>query len=168
LMVSRVCSRSHGQPPGARSRAMISTSFWNFSPAVDDKFQFSMASRSGQLRCPPKLAARWNKTKFQAFSRAAAVPFVCGMRPAGPGLRSRYARFEGLEVRQALRTLLFLFLQILGNPGEVVIKPRGVDFPRRPHSFTVSSFHFIVLFPSPLPAYISSAPRTHISRQPFV
>src|ERR1017187_850107 len=38
-MESKVCSRSHGQPPGARKRAMISTSFWNFSPALES---FSM------------------------------------------------------------------------------------------------------------------------------
>ncbi len=30
---SSVCSRSQGQPPGPRSRAMMSTSFWNASPA---------------------------------------------------------------------------------------------------------------------------------------
>src|SRR5438132_63431 len=32
-MVSNVCSRSHGQPSGARSLAMMDTNRWNFSPA---------------------------------------------------------------------------------------------------------------------------------------
>src|SRR5499433_3440915 len=35
-MVSKVCSRSQGQPPGARSRAMIETAFSNFSPVDTD------------------------------------------------------------------------------------------------------------------------------------
>src|SRR5258708_7863172 len=34
LMVSKFCSRSHGQPPGARSRAMISTSLAKPSAGV--------------------------------------------------------------------------------------------------------------------------------------
>src|SRR6185369_14554263 len=33
-MVSNVCSRSHGQPPVARRRAMISTSRSNLSPVL--------------------------------------------------------------------------------------------------------------------------------------
>src|SRR5205085_9972291 len=32
LIVSNVCSRSHGHPPGARNRAINPTSFSNFSP----------------------------------------------------------------------------------------------------------------------------------------
>src|SRR5262245_38764306 len=35
-MVSKVCSRSQGQPPGARSRAMMETAFSNFSPVDTD------------------------------------------------------------------------------------------------------------------------------------
>src|SRR5215469_1167146 len=31
-MVSKVCSRSQGQPSGARRRSISDTSFWNFSP----------------------------------------------------------------------------------------------------------------------------------------
>ena len=34
-MESKVCSRSHGHPPGARSRSMIATARSNRSPVVD-------------------------------------------------------------------------------------------------------------------------------------
>jgi len=37
-MVSKVCSRSQGQPPGARSRAMRDTNCSNFSPAFMETF----------------------------------------------------------------------------------------------------------------------------------
>ena len=40
-MVSKVCSRSQGQPSGARRRAMMETSFSNFSPAEESKRQVS-------------------------------------------------------------------------------------------------------------------------------
>jgi hypothetical protein len=33
-MVSKLCSRSQGQPPGARSRAMMATRRSNLSPVV--------------------------------------------------------------------------------------------------------------------------------------
>src|SRR5262249_48763412 len=35
-MVSKVCSRSQGQPPGARNRAMMETAISNFSPVDTD------------------------------------------------------------------------------------------------------------------------------------
>src|SRR5690349_7973166 len=36
LIVSKVCSRSHGQPPGARSRAIIATARSKRSPVDED------------------------------------------------------------------------------------------------------------------------------------
>src|SRR5580704_7843221 len=47
-MESKVCPRSHGQPPGARRRAIVSTSFWNFSPALQ---LFSMGGIFPRVTC---------------------------------------------------------------------------------------------------------------------
>src|ERR1700683_4547563 len=53
-MLSNVCFRSHGQPPGARSRAMISTSSPNFAAASTDldislsEENFSLAPETSQ------------------------------------------------------------------------------------------------------------------------
>ena len=47
-MVSKVCSRSQGHPPGARSRAMIDTSCSNFSPAL-----------MGIFYCTSRALVRW-------------------------------------------------------------------------------------------------------------
>ena len=47
-MVSKVCSRSQGQPPGARSRAMMDTNCSNFLPALMGIFTVA-AARSGKV-----------------------------------------------------------------------------------------------------------------------
>src|SRR5437016_4130731 len=39
LIESKVCSRSHGHPPGARNRAIIATALSNFSP-VDTELMY--------------------------------------------------------------------------------------------------------------------------------
>ena len=57
-MVSKVCSRSQGQPPGARSRAMMDTNCSNFSPALMGNFY---CSSRGSVR-PPSIGSityRW-------------------------------------------------------------------------------------------------------------
>ena len=104
-MVSKVCSRSHGQPPGARKRAMMSTSCWNFSPTVGDTFQFNMAGRGAEL---------------------------CGVAIR---FRLRRAWLQRLEVCHSLGMQLFLFLDVLENPGEVVIEARGIGITRRANFF---------------------------------
>ena len=59
---SSVCSRSHGQPPGPRSRAMMSTSSWNASPA-------ERSARSGRRHQASMLAFRGGKRRKQLGHR---------------------------------------------------------------------------------------------------
>src|ERR1019366_1860 len=56
LIVSNDCSRSHGQPPGARSRAMISTNCWNFAPALFKPFSCIFERRGANAAPSPNVA----------------------------------------------------------------------------------------------------------------
>ena len=54
---SIVCSRSHGQPSGPRSRAMMSTSLWNSRPATPPDACAVPRSSRGVLLCEAVRAA---------------------------------------------------------------------------------------------------------------
>src|SRR5271166_2183571 len=53
-MLSKVCSRSHGQPAGARNRAMMETSRSNFSPVVVAGVVLRKPGESSVYRTPAR------------------------------------------------------------------------------------------------------------------
>src|SRR5580698_8680200 len=80
-MVSKLCSRSQGQPPGARSRAMIATRRSNFSPVV-----------CGSAGIP------WDE--FPSLSKTAGTPAVRAEELAGRARYRRDSSFHGSVVSE--------------------------------------------------------------------
>src|SRR5215469_1087297 len=83
-MLSKVCSRSHGQPPGARSRAMMETARSNRSPVVGIATTVNEAERFSLsvVKCLiQKLRIVGDQAIYAPFGKAAHV----ARRGHGPG-----------------------------------------------------------------------------------